>query len=46
MKRPRFDIQSESAIVDTSPWVAERTLDSLSDFIAKGSSPTNKEMRD
>ncbi|KAF9653047.1 hypothetical protein BDM02DRAFT_3087761 [Thelephora ganbajun] len=25
----------ESAIVDTSPWVAERTLDSLPDFIAK-----------
>jgi len=25
----------ESAIIDTSPWVTERTLDSLPDFIAK-----------
>ena len=31
-----IDVQIESAIIDTSPWVAERTLDSLPDFIAKG----------
>jgi protein CMS1 len=35
-KSQRINIQTESAIVDTSPWVAERTLDSLPDFIAKG----------
>ena len=31
-----IDIQKESTIVDTSPWITERTLDSLPDFIAKG----------
>ena len=35
-KSPWIDIQKESAIIDTSPWVTERTLDSLPDFIAKG----------
>jgi len=35
-KSPWIDIQKESAIIDTSLWVAERTLDSLPDFIAKG----------
>lgn len=35
-KSPWIDIQKESAIVDTSLWVTERTLDSLPDFIAKG----------
>ena len=35
-KSPRIGIRTESAIIDASPWVAERTLDSLPDFIAKG----------
>ena len=37
-----IDIQTESAIVDTSPWVAERTLDSLPDLIAKGRAFTKR----
>jgi len=38
----RIDIRIESAIVDTSPWVAERTIDSLPDFIAKGGGSQQK----
>lgn len=32
-----IDVQTESAIVDASPWISERALDLLPDFIAKGS---------
>lgn len=45
MKLPWIDTQPESAIIDTSPWVAERTLDSLPDFIAKGGTPTKNPRR-
>jgi hypothetical protein len=40
IKSQWIDTQPESAIIDTSPWVAEKTLDSLPDFIAKGRTPT------
>lgn len=40
VESPQVHTQTESAIIDASLWVTERTLDSLPDFIAKGRLPT------